>query len=187
MSRESWIIRIDSDPPARMVATVNNRIIPADAIESEANALYLAGANLVQIPDLAAMINDVGDRIEIGLNGVTPEVMALAKEEASQVIGSSLHIGRIEFDDAWQIKRVVWLRHFRIDKITVGRQVATVGSSPSRSITLSLGTGNTGRSNAPNTFFTPLDQKRRSPGDLIFDHVPAMSIETSRRFGVKGS
>jgi hypothetical protein len=55
-----------------MVATVNNRRIPADAIESEANALYLAGANLVQVPDLAAMINDVADRIEIGISGVSP-------------------------------------------------------------------------------------------------------------------
>jgi hypothetical protein len=48
--KESWLIRIDCDPPVRMVATVNNRIIPADAIESDANALYLAGANLVQVP-----------------------------------------------------------------------------------------------------------------------------------------
>jgi len=187
MSRESWIVRIDSDPPVRMIATVNNRRIPADAIESEANALYLAGGSLVQIPELAALVNDTADRVEVGVSGVTPEVVAIAKEEASEVIGCAFNVGRIEFDDNWQIDRVIWLRQFRIDKITVGRQTATTGNSPSRSITLSLGTGNTGRSSAPNTFFTPLDQARRSPTDQIFSQVPGMSIETSRRFGIKGS
>lgn len=183
--RESWLIRIDCDPPVRMVATVNNRIIPADAIESEANALYLAGANLVQVPDLAAMLNDVADRIEIGISGVSVEAMALAREEADSVKGSAFNIGRIEFDDAWQLTKVVWLRQYRVDKINVGHQKTQVGQAPSRSITLSLGTGNTGRSSAPNAFFTAADQARRSTDDTILDGVATMTVQASRRFGIK--
>ena len=56
--------------------------------------------------------------------------MALAREEADSVKGSAFHIGRIEFDDAWQITGVVWLRTYRVDKIAVGRKGAQTGQAP---------------------------------------------------------
>jgi hypothetical protein len=98
--------------------------------------------------------------------------------------GSAFNIGRIEFDNAWQITAVVWIRNTAWTR-SMGHKGAQVGQTPSRSITLSLGTGNTGRSSAPNAFFTAADQARRSTDDTILDGVATMTVQASRRFGIK--
>jgi len=180
--KESWLVRIDSDPPARIAATVNPRRIPADHVESEDGALYLGGAALLNIPELQALINDIADRISITISGVSAAAMAMAVEESPAIKGCDLHIGRVSFDDAWQVESVTWLRTYRIDKITTDRGQGQNGAT--RTITLSLGSDNTGRSSAPNAFFTAVDQARRSPTDKFFDHVANMQ-NAARRFGLR--
>lgn len=178
--RVSPLLRIDSDPPARVWGGVGDLVIPADAIE-DAPALYLGGGELVQIPELEQLINGTASRISVTVSGVAPETLRLALEDAPSVKGAAVHIGLVYFDDALQISEVEWLSELRSDALTIDSSPAEEGRT--RSITLSIGSDFTDRSKAPIALFTDQDQRRRSPTDAIFDHVSGINAGTSRPFG----
>lgn len=174
--RKSILFRIASDPIARISSTVNSIIIPADIVETEP-ALYLGGGNLVNVPDLEQVINGTASRIEITISGVSAETQRLAMADAPSVKGAKCHIADIYLDDDWQVIDVEWLAVLRADFLTTARQGLT------RSITISISTGDTDRSRAPISYWTDADQRRRSPDDRFFDHIAGISSGTSRRFG----
>lgn len=178
--RESYLLRIASDPPARVWSGVGNLEIPADIVEP-APAIYLGAGELLSAPDFQALINGVAERLEFTVSGVSAETVRLALEDAPSTKGAAVHLGRVDFDEDWQIIGVEWEAVFRADTLTVDSQGGN--GSRTRTITLSVGSGDTGRSYAPTAFFTDADQRRRSPTDAIFSHVGGISQGTSRRFG----
>lgn len=178
--RLSVLFRIACDPVARLWAGVGDLIIPADMVES-ADALYLGGGQLVDVPDLDQLINGTATRISVTVSGVTNDTLRLAMEEAPSVRGADVHVGLVYMDDDWQIVEVEWLSVLRADTITVASNPGDNGGRV-RSVTLSIGTDFTDRSTRPLAFFTDADQKRRSPDDLIFDHVAGINEGTSRVF-----
>lgn len=184
MSRESWIVRIDSATPARFWQGLGDIAIPADAVEPDDGAIYSGAGEIISLPDFQMLINGVAERLPAGLSGVSQEVVAMAIEEAEEVKGADMHFGRIVLDDAYQLISVTWTGLFRVDKLTTDRQ--NDGDDVTRSISLSIGTESTGRSNSPIALFTPADQAKRSPSDLMFNLVPSIQAGTSRRFGIKG-
>lgn len=174
----SILIRIATNPPARMSSTVNPVMIPADGVETTDGALYLGGGSVIGgVDDIEQLINGVADRLDIVVGGVTDETVRLALEEADDVAGADVDIGVLLLDDAYQIIGVDWSARYRADKLSITRQVG------SRSISLSMGSDDTGRSRAPNRYFTDQDQRRRSPDDAFFNHVAGISAGTSRTFG----
>jgi hypothetical protein len=82
--RESILIRIASDPPARIWSGIGDLLVPADDVEPE-DSIYLGGAVLISAPDFQQLINGTADRLEFTLSGVSSEVVALAMEEAESV------------------------------------------------------------------------------------------------------
>lgn len=181
--RESILIRIASDPPARLWGGVGDIEVPADAVEAEP-AIYSGGGELISAPDFQQLINGIAERLEFEVSGVTAETIRLALEDAPSVKGAKVHLGTIRFSDDWQQDGAVeWEAVFRADSLTVGSRGD--GARRTRTITLSVGTDDTGRSFAPLSFFTDADQRRRSATDAIFSHVAGISGGTSRRFGPK--
>lgn len=180
--RQSIIVRIDSEVPARLWQGVGDILIPADDVEPE-EAIYLGGGELISVPDFQQLINGTAERIEFTISGVSAQAIAMAVEEASSVKGAALHIGIATFDEAWQLTDVSWEVELRCDSLTVSSQASQTGRQ--RAITLSVGSDDTGRSRAPIAFFTDADQKRRSATDNIFSHVAGMVLGKSRRFGPK--
>ncbi|MEH3121164.1 MAG: hypothetical protein PGN16_04155 [Sphingomonas phyllosphaerae] len=178
--RRSFCIRIDCDPPARFWSGVGDLLVPADMIEA-APAVYLGGGELLDgFTDVQQFINGTAGRTEISVSGVAAATQKLAIEEADDVKGASVDVGVIVFDDEWQVQSVTWAARYRADKLSVTRQ------DTSRTITLSMGSDDTGRSSAPQAYWTHADQQRRSPGDMIFDHVSGINSGTSRPFGTNG-
>jgi hypothetical protein len=174
-------MRIDAPDPARIWSGVGDLLVLADDIEPE-DSIYLGGAALVSAPDFQQLINGTADRLDFTLSGVTAEIIALAMDEAEGVKGAALDLGTIRFDDDWQqVGSVTWEAQFRCDTLTVGSQSADQGRT--RTISLSVGTDDTGRSRSPLALFTDADQRRRSPTDAFFDHVAGITAGTSRRFG----
>jgi hypothetical protein len=179
--KESVLVRIASDPVARIWSGVGDLQVSADSVETE-DSIYLGGAELVSAPDFQQLINGTADRLEFTLSGVNAEIVALAQEEAESVKGAALDLGTIRFDDDWQpVGIITWEARFRCDTLTVGSQAGDSGRT--RTITLSVGSDDTGRSRAPIALFTDSDQRRRSPTDAFFDHVAGITAGTSRRFG----
>lgn len=178
--RESFLLRIGSDPPARVWSGVGDLEIPADAVESSP-ATYSGAGEMLNAPDFQQLINGVAERLDFTVSGVTQETVKLAIEEAASVKGARIHLGTCRFDDDWQLIEVEWETVLRADKITISGQAQDGGRT--RTIGLSAGTDDTDRSRSPNAFWTDADQKRRSPTDLFFSHVAGISGGTSRRFG----
>ena len=173
------LLRFGTDPVARVCSGVNPIILPANPVDDEPS-YYLGGGKLVEVPELEQVINGTAQRVQITVSGVSAATVALFRDESAGLQGASVHIGVAHQDSAWQITEVEWLGELRCDV------PAAEYSRTSRSITISLGSENTDRSKAPVTLWTPADQRRRSPTDQFFDHVPGISQGTSRRFGPNG-
>lgn len=178
--RESFALRIETDPIARVWSGHGNLLVPADIVESEP-VLYAGAGDLLNAPDFEQGINFTAERIELQLSGVSSRMLALALEDAATIRNARVHFVTMRFDDAWQLVEVEYEAVFRADKITVQSQDDDSGRT--RKITLSIGTEDTNRSRAPMAYFTDQDQRRRSPTDAIFSHVSGINQGTSRKFG----
>ena len=180
MARESFGIRIDCDPPARLWTGYIDLTVPADIVESSP-AVYLGGGEILNAPDFETPINGTAERIDIQLSGASAEVIRLAKEEAESVKGAKVHFVRFDFDDDWALVNVEYEAVFRADKLTVSSQDADGGRQ--RTLTLSIATEDTNRNRAPMSYFTDQDQRKRSPTDAIFTYVSQITAGIQRRFG----
>lgn len=180
--RESYLLKIDTADPARIWSGVGNLEIPADGIVESAPAVYLGAGELLSVPDFQQLINGVAERLEFIVSGVSDETVRFALEDAPTVKNSAIYVGRIDFDENWQqIGPVEWEATFRADCLTVESEAG--GGRRVRTLKLSAGTDDTGRTYAPVTFFTDADQRARSADDSIFDHVALINNGTSRIFG----
>lgn len=180
--RESLLVRIACDPPARVSSCVGDLAIPADNVEDEDGATYLGGGELISFPDFQQIINGTAERIEVQVSGVTGETLRLALEDAPSVKGARVDVGTIRFNDEWQpLGPVTWESRYRADTLSVSSQSGQDGRT--RTISLSVATEDTNRSRAPLAFFTDADQRRRSSDDAFFSHVAGITAGTSRRFG----
>ena len=180
--RESYLMKIDHpDDPARIWSGVGPLAIPADIVEA-APATYLGAGELLSVPDFQQLINGVAERIEILVSGVSEETIRLALEDAPGVKNAAIYIGRIDFDADWQqLGPVEWEATFRADCLIVESQAQN--GTRVRTIKLSAGSDDTGRSFAPAAYFTDADQRLRSATDSFFDHVAGINRGTSRIFG----
>lgn len=178
--RESYLIKIDTPQPARIWSGVHDLIIPADIVEA-APATYLGAGELLAAPDFQQLINGTAERLEFTVSGVSAETLRYALEDAPDVKGATMYVGRVDFDADWQIVAVEWEATFRCDTLTVDSEGA--GGKRVRTIKLSVGSDDTGRSYAPTSYFTDADQRLRSATDAIFSLVSGITRGKSRVFG----
>lgn len=179
--RESFLFFVDTPDPAFFWTGHTDLIVPADDVLPD-GAIVPGGGELLSLPDLEGLINGTAQRVEISFSGVSARTVALATTEAPDVAGAMCYIGRLEFDEEWQLAGpVVWEWQGEAQKLTVGSEAS--GSGRQRSITLIVAAGDTTRSRAPFAFFTDADQRRDFPTDMFFDHVGGINAGTSRRWG----
>lgn len=181
--RESFIFRIETDEPAMFWTGHGDLLLPADDV-LPGPELALGGGSLVNVPDLEELINGAAQRLEITVSGVSEETLRFAQEEALQIPGAAVWIGRIEFDENWQQARPVeWEWSGEGRGLYVNGEEGEGGRT--RSIVLRVGAGDTTRSRAPLSFFTDADQRREYPDDSIFANVGRINAGSSRRWGPK--
>lgn len=179
--RESYIFRIETDEPALFWTGHGDLLLPADTV-LPAPAVALGAGSLVNLPELEQLINGIAQRVEVVLSGVTETTVALAVEEAPQIPGAAVNIGRITFDEEWQVVGAVeWEWSGEGRSLTVGSQGG--GDTRQRTLTLRVAAGDTTRSRSPLAFFTDADQRRSFPDDDFFSHVGAINSGTARRWG----
>lgn len=178
--RESYLFRIETDDPANFWSGNGNLLLPADSV-LPSPTLFPGAGELVNIPDLESLINGKAQRLDVTLSGVSADTIAFAIEEAPQIPGAPVWIGRVTFDDAWQVAGVYWDWSGEGANLSVSSQDG--GAGRSRSVTLSVVSGDSRRRRAPTSFFTDADQRRDFPDDAIFSHVAGISAGTTRRWG----
>lgn len=180
--RESFVFFIDvPGDPALFWTGRTGLFLPADDVLPDPAVASGAG-ELVNLPDLEALINGTAQRLEVTLSGVNAETIALATEVAADIPGCPVYIGRVTFDEDWQIAEpVVWEWNGEGQKLTVGSDPQEGGRV--RNIRFAMAAGDTTRSRAPFAFFTDADQRRDFPTDAFFSHVAGINAGTSRRWG----
>jgi hypothetical protein len=179
--RESFVVYVACDPPA--VFWLGNGRLPlaADAV-IPSSVIAIGAGRIINIPDFQELINGTAERLQLGFSGVSDETVALALEEASQVRNAPLWLGLVSFDEDWQQDGPVqWEQLFQLREMSVSRQ--NQAGVAEQTITITVASGETARSKAPNNYFTDADQRRKYPTDAIFSHVAAISQGTSRRWG----
>lgn len=181
--RRSYLFRLATETPAFLWSGFGPLPVPGDDLDPEGQ-IYLGAGDLIQIPALKQLINGVADRVDFTLSGVSTESLRLALEERESVRGSSVHIGYVTFDEQWQIEGPpTWEWFGTADILTVDRPRSD--GDVTRSITLSVASADTRRSNPVLAFWTDADQRRRSPTDAICDHVAGITAGSTRRWGPK--
>ena len=179
--RESFVFYVETDDPAIFWTGHTDLLLPADDLLA-GPTLALGGGDLVDLPELEALINGVAQRVDVTFSGVSSRAIAYAREESAQVPGAPVHIGRVEFDEDWQlVGPVTWEWEGTGQKMQVSSDTAETGRM--RSIVFTCAAGDTTRSRAPYAFFTDADQRRDYPTDLFFSHVAGINSGTSRRWG----
>lgn len=178
--RESFVFYIDTPDPAVFWSGHGPLLLPADDVVP--TPIMIAGAGeLVDIPALEQLINGKAQRLDAIMSGVSEETVAIAADEASTVPGCAVNIGRIEFDDAWQITAVDWEWSGEARGLTVSSQQGDQGRT--RSITLAVVAGDPSRRRPALAYFTDADQRFDFPDDEAFSNVSGITAGTTRRWG----
>ena len=182
--RESIIVRIACDPPALLWSGFGMLPVGPDAvIPGEETAL--GAGELISVPDFQQLMGGTAERLDFQVSGVSEETVRLAIEDAPSVAGARVDLGRIDFDENWQpIGPIEWEATFEARALKVSRPTVADGQ-PTRTISLTIVSGDTARSRAPNAYFTDADQRRRSPDDNAAANVAAYTAGSTRRFGPK--
>lgn len=182
--RRSYVFRLASDPICYLWTGVGELATPADDVDA-GGATWLGVAGVLAIPALKALINGEAERIRFSLSGVSAATLRLALEDRDTVRGAELRLGWVEFDADWQLSGGVhWDWIGVADALIV--ESADGDAMRTRTISLSVGSADTRRSNPALAFYTDADQRKRSPTDAFCDQVAGITIGMARRFGPSG-
>jgi hypothetical protein len=180
------LLRIATSPdPIRLWSgQVRDLVIPSGGAETTANAVYQSHGQLGQLPNLGAALNGEAERIDFAMSGaaITGEIAALATDNAAEIRGVAVDVGLVLFDADWQlIDPVFWLWSGTADSLTVERGGSA--DAPTRTLKLSAGNVFTGRKRQNLSFFTAIDQQRRSADDEFFSEVAKLQQGTTKVWG----
>lgn len=156
---------------------VGDYALPADDVDLT-GGVYLGIGMVGDFPALRQLIGGLAERVEFTLDGANPETFRLADADADEVRGAIVNVGVIFFDQHWQPADVIaWLWEGTADVVTPDR--GSDEGQITRRVTLSVGSGFTDRTRPHLAFYTPADQKRRSPTDTFCDRVPLYTQEST--------
>lgn len=181
---EVYLFRIEADPPAYLWSGHGDLPVAGDAISSAAT--YIGAGDIIDIPAVAQIINSAADRIEFTLSGVTETAMRLAFEDRGSVKGATVRIGSLVLDASLQpVGGVDWEWEGVANTVSVERDPAQPGRSPTRTIAMSVARGDTARTRPELDFLTDASQRLVSPTDTFCSHVAGISQGSTRSFGAK--
>jgi hypothetical protein len=184
--RAGVLLRVASSPVIRLWSGhVRDLTIPSGGAETVSNSIYQSHGQLGGLPQLSAAINGEAQRIEFSMSGaaINGEIAALATDGAAEIRGAAVDVGLVLFDDAWQlITPVFWLWSGTADSLTVER--GGNANAPTRTIKLSCANATSGRRRPNLSFFTDIDQKRRTSDDAFCDQVSKLYQGTTKVWGV---
>lgn len=172
--RFSYLFELESDPPAYLWTGLGDLLLDG--------VTYRGAGHIISIPDLKQIINGIAERIDFSVSGVSAETLRLAQEDRASIELAPARIGRIGFDEEWQVAGPInWIWHGFADIIQTRSSPGENGRT--RVLSLGLASHDTRRSNPQLAFFTDADQRKRSPDDAFFSHVAQISVGITRRFG----
>jgi len=164
-------IRVETDPVLRLWSGLN----PIDQTMPPIHDLpetYLP-VRMLAVPDLDMIINQVAARSEITLEGVSVEAADEIAGLDPDVVGCLVNFGFAAHDEHWQpITPIRAMAEGVADFWAMGQPPVAGGQTPTRTISLSVGFGETGRKRARRIAYSDTQQQFRYPGDTFCRDVP---------------
>lgn len=174
--RHSYVFEVDTDTPVRL--WTGHGYLTIDA------TTYMGSGDLISLPDIKGLINGIAERLDVAISGVSNDALRLLDDERHTIPLSPARIGRVVFDEAWQVDGPIeWLWSGEADTISISSRQTDNGRQ--RIVTFGFASGNTKRSNPQIAFFTDADQRKRSSDDAFFSHVGQINAGVTRKFGPK--
>jgi hypothetical protein len=158
--------------------------LPANAFDASATA-YTGVGQIIELPVMGALLGGKAERVEFKISGVDATTAALADTEASIVRGAQIQVGLVFFDNDWQPLTIAgssvirWCAQYEADSPGGSHDGLTW------TVSLSAASAMSGRRRPKHSYYTPKDQRARSPTDAFCDGVPQLNSGTSIAFGPK--
>ncbi|HEY1630793.1 MAG TPA: hypothetical protein VGF56_05725 [Rhizomicrobium sp.] len=176
----AWFFFMQTDTPVRIWSGVGDFRLPSDSVDT-AGGVYRGLGIFVQIPSIRVPLNGAMIRHEFALSGVTAEVLRLANADRATVRGAEVFWGLTMLGpDKQPMASVAWFWNGVADTPKAAR---TGSQQPvTRTVSLSVGTGEVGRKQKNLWRWTGIDQRLRSPTDAFCDRVVLYNSQTTERW-----
>ena len=173
--RPGWFLYIETTPAIRVWSGFGKFRLPADSVDLD-GGLYLGLGAMVNFPALKLPMNGTFNRLDITLSGVPRQVRILANAERATVRNARISLGIIPFDgDNQPLGSIAWLGDAIADTPKFDR-VGQAGA-PIETVSLSAASGDVARNQRELSYYTGVDQRRRSPDDAFCDFAAGYAID----------
>ena len=182
--RISYVFRMECDPPVYLWTGYGPLDTPADDYDA-LGASWIGAGEIISIPTIKQLLNGVAERITVPFSGVGAEALRMAIEDRPSVKGARALIGRVTFDQDWQIVGEIewqWIGKGGVISIESAQ-----GQDGDRqwNVSISFASGDVYRSNPHVVYYSMVEQQRRSSTDLFCSLVASIWYGVTRRFGPK--
>jgi hypothetical protein len=164
-------IRVETDPMLRLWSGINeiSQTMPPIAVTPET---YYP-LRMVAVPELDAIINQVASRVEIILEGVSVDAADEIAGLDPDVVGCNVNFGFAAHDANWQaLTPIQSVAEGVADFWAMGQPAVAGSQTPTRTLSLSVGFGETGRKRPRRVAYSDTQQQFRYPGDTFCKDVP---------------
>ena len=162
---------LETSPPLRLWAGSGD--VPHHLPNVDLGDQVYRGVRLGNFDDFEVMLNGGAERGTFTLEGVSDEAAREISGLDPPVVGKTLHIGIAAFDEHWQrVTDILPLSDPVADFWAMNGAMAKPGESPTRTITLSVGFGETGRARPRRAVYSDAQQQAYFPGDTFCIDVP---------------
>lgn len=168
--------RVDQENPDDIVrlwfGAGNRRMCVPGLDPTDPKPLYLGASRFVGIPQLDILINGKAARGEFFVSGVDSAFLAMVEEAAPSVKGKEVTIGFAAFDRDWQPETdIIPIVTGFADFWAPERKTIYGAGSPTHSLKLSVGFGDTARRRPALVSWSKAQQRMISTDDSFCDRV----------------
>jgi hypothetical protein len=169
--------RLGTDPALHLWLGASDMKIGIPAFDA-VGTKYLGWGRLRDLPDLETLINGLADVVTVSISGVSPEHAMQIAESTPPVLGARATIGFAPLDENYQAKSEIQQLWFGSAETWIMEQPVTKDgrSSPTRTLSVTMASGESGRARSALATFTDASQHLRFPTDDFFNRVSAYYV-----------
>lgn len=164
--------RLDTDPAAHLWMGLHNVTASMPAVDPS-GTVYIGAGKLLSIPELETLVNGVADRVEFYLSGVDKENFDNLLNGIPKVKGKTCVVGVAPLDERYQLLTdIIPIWTGKADFWQASEKPVTDPQKNSvLTLSLSVGSGNTGRARSKALSWTDADHRSAHPTDAFFTRV----------------